>query len=389
MIGHVDHGKTSITHQLTDKWTDTHSEELKRGITIKVGYADATFYKCPRCERYVTKEKCPCGGKGKLLRKISFLDAPGHEMLMTTAIAASSIIDGAVLVIAANEKCPQPQTAEHLMILDILGIEKIVIIQNKIDLVSKEKADEHHRQIKEFVKGTKAENAPIVPIAAHYGINFGELVKAIELTIPTPERNPDADPRMYVTRSFDVNKPGCEIKNLNGGSLGGTLVQGVLKKGDKIEMKPGISRKVKEKEVIEPVQLTVEDLYVGSEKVDEVGPGGLIAIATKLDPAVTKGDGLVGNQVGKKGTLPEVSYEVTVDYKILERADIENPLPKKGEPLLLSVGTARSLGVIAELKSNKAKVKLKRPVCVDKGSPVAISRRMDKRWRLSGFGVFV
>ena len=96
---------------------------------------------------------CPkCGSKTKLLRKISFVDSPGHETLMATMLSGASLMDGAILVIAANEPCPQPQTKEHLMALDILGVKNIIIVQNKIDLVDEEKAWENYKQIKEFVK---------------------------------------------------------------------------------------------------------------------------------------------------------------------------------------------------------------------------------------------
>ncbi len=124
LVGHVDHGKTTLVKALSGRWTDTHSEELKRGITIRLGYADATFYKCPKCkgtDAYSVSEKCPkCGGNGKRLRTVSFVDAPGHESLMATMLCGSAIIDAAMLIIAANEPCPQPQTKEHLMALEIM-----------------------------------------------------------------------------------------------------------------------------------------------------------------------------------------------------------------------------------------------------------------------------
>ena len=122
MVGHVDHGKTTLVKALSGVWTDTHSEEIKRGITIRLGYADAVFYKCEKCKKFSVSEKCDCGHKGKLLRKISLVDAPGHESLMATMLSGATIMDGALLLIAANEKCPQPQTREHLMALKISGI---------------------------------------------------------------------------------------------------------------------------------------------------------------------------------------------------------------------------------------------------------------------------
>jgi len=101
-LGHVDHGKTTLTKAITGVFTDRHSESIKRSMTIKLGCADAVIRKCENCngpEAYTTSEKCAnCGGKAKPIRRISILDAPGHEMLMATAIAGSSIIDAVYLL---------------------------------------------------------------------------------------------------------------------------------------------------------------------------------------------------------------------------------------------------------------------------------------------------
>jgi len=135
MVGHVDHGKTTLVRALSGSWTDQHSEEVKRGISIRLGYADATFRKCPSCpdpDAFTVEEKCPhCGADTEILRTVSFVDSPGHETLMATMLCGAAIMDGAVLVISANEPCPQPQTKEHLMALDITGIDRIVIVQNR------------------------------------------------------------------------------------------------------------------------------------------------------------------------------------------------------------------------------------------------------------------
>jgi translation initiation factor 2 subunit 3 len=212
VVGHVDHGKTTLVNALTGTWTDRHSEEVKRGISIRLGYADATFYRCEKCEgteAYSTSADCPvCGGKGTPFRSISFVDAPGHETLMATMLSGSALMDGAMLVIAASERCPQPQTKEHLMALELVGIKKIVIVQSKIDVVSQKEAVDNYHEIKAFVKGTVAENAPIIPVSSQKGINMGALVQALDQIIPEPERDPNAEPLMLIARSFDVNKPG-------------------------------------------------------------------------------------------------------------------------------------------------------------------------------------
>src|SRR3989338_8484507 len=157
LVGHVDHGKTTLTEQLTGKWTDTHSEELKRGITIRLGYANFSIYRNKDGKYTNKKDK-----DARLLRNISIIDAPGHETLMATMLSGAAIMDGALLLVAANEECPQPQTKEHLMALELVGIKQIIIVQNKTDLVTKEIFLSNFEQIKEFVKGTIEENAPII-----------------------------------------------------------------------------------------------------------------------------------------------------------------------------------------------------------------------------------
>ena len=389
LIGHVDHGKTTLTKALSGIWTDTHSEEIKRGISIRLGYADCEFFKCPKCNEpdcYCTQKKCPkCGSETKFLRKVSFVDAPGHETLMATMLSGAAIMDGALLVIAANEVCPQPQTAEHLTALNILGIKNIVIAQNKIDLISKEKANENYAQVKEFLKGYGMENAAIIPIAAHYNANIDALIEAIEKNIPTPKRNLDKDPQMNVARSFDINKPGTEIQKLKGGILGGSIIQGKLKEGDEIELRPG----VKKKNVYKPIRTRIVSLMAGKSSIKEAHPGGLIGISTNLDPALTKSDSLAGNMIGHPDKLPEVREELILDVHLFDTLlgkDKEQVKPLvKGEPLMLSVGSAVTVGIIETPK--KGDFKLKLPVCAEKGGKVAISRRIGARWHLIGYGV--
>ena len=192
LVGHVDHGKTTLVQALSGSWTDQHSEEMKRGISIRLGYADATFRRCPGVEgpeQYTVEETCPDGSESEVVRTVSFVDAPGHETLMATMLSGASIMDGAVLVVSATEDVPQPQTEEHLMALDIIGIENVVVAQNKVDLVDREQAQRNYEQIKEFVSGTVAEDAPIVPISAQQEVNIDYLMGAIEEEIPTPERD--------------------------------------------------------------------------------------------------------------------------------------------------------------------------------------------------------
>ncbi len=396
MIGHVDHGKTTLTKVISGEWTDRHSEEIKRGISIKLGYADASFYKCPDCkgtDAYSTKKKCPtCGAKAEFLRTASFVDAPGHETLMATMLSGAAIMNGAVLLIAANESCPQPQTKEHLMALTISDIQNIIIVQNKIDIVDEEHAIQNYQQIKDFVKGTIAENAPIIPICAHHEENIDVLLAAINEIIPTPGLDSSLSPSMFIARSFDVNSPGDRPNDLIGGVLGGSLSQGTLKKGDTIEIRPGIKTEIKGKIIWEKLETTIESLHAGGKMLDELGPGGLIAIGTNLDPASTKSDSLIGKVIGKSGSLPDIRNELSMEVNLLDRVvgsanELEVETLKSNEPLMLSVGTATTVGMVSSARNNIADVKLKIPVCAEAGQRVAISRRISSRWRLIGYGI--
>ena len=370
MIGHVDHGKTTLTRALSGEWTDRHSEELKRGISIRLGYADVAFYKCPQCQgaaAYGTNKKCAnCGADTEFLRAVSFVDAPGHETLMATMLSGAALMDGALLLVAANEKCPQPQTKEHLMALSIIGIDKIIIVQNKIDIVTREQAIENYKQIKEFVKGTIAENAPIIPISANRGVN--------------------------IARSFDINSPGAKPEELRGGVLGGSLMQGTLKVGDDIEIAPGRKTEVAGKVVYENILAKVTSLEAGGKSVKKVVPGGLIAIGTGLDAAMTKSDGLTGRVIGRPGELPKVVHDFEMKTVLLDRvvgssAELTVDEIKSNEPLMLSVGTATTVGVVKSARSGSAEVALKIPVCILPGQRVAISRRISNKWRLIGYGI--
>jgi len=396
LVGHVDHGKTTLTEALSGKWTDTHSEEIKRGITIRLGYADAIFYKCPNCpesEAYSTQKTCPkCKAKAEPLRKVSFVDAPGHESLMATMLSGATLMDGALLLIAANEPCPQPQTQEHIMALEIIGIKHIVVVQNKIDTVSEEDCLKNYEEIKKFIEGTQYKNAPIIPISAQQKVNVDALIQAIVENIPTPERDPNKEPIMFVARSFDINRPGTNPLEIVGGVLGGSLKQGTFKINDQIEIKPG--RKIEKggRTTWEPIATAIADLKTGGLSVKEVWPGGSIGVMTLLDPSIVKSDSLSGSVAGHPGKLPPVWNDFRLEIHLLERIIgtkdklVVEPI-KKGEVLMLNVNSAATVGTVVELGKNTVTCKLKLPVCAEEGSRVTISRNVGARWRLIGYAI--
>src|SRR4051812_46375750 len=130
---------------------------------------------------------------------------------MATMLNGAAVMDAALLLIAGNEPCPQPQTSEHLAAIEIMRLQHIIILQNKIDLVKEAAAAEQYKQILKFVQGTVAEGAPIIPISAQLKYNIDVICETICKRIPIPKRNFIASPRLIVIRSFDVNKPGAEV----------------------------------------------------------------------------------------------------------------------------------------------------------------------------------
>ncbi|MFH1134125.1 MAG: translation initiation factor IF-2 subunit gamma [Nanoarchaeota archaeon] len=392
MVGHVDHGKTTLVKGLSGKWTDTHSEEVKRGITIRLGYADAKIYYCKEEDIYTTSPTTPSGKEAVFQRQISVVDAPGHESLMATMLAGATLMDAALLLIAANETCPQPQTREHLMALQIIGIKDLIVVQNKIDTVTKLGAIRNHEQIKAFLKGTPYEDAPIIPVSAQHNANLDLLLRTIQERFPTPKRDDKAEPVMLVARSFDTNRPGAEPETIVGGVLGGSLKQGILHVGDQIEIRPGRIVTEKNKRVAKSIFSKIVGIHAGGTLIKEVGPGGSIGILTELDPGIVKADNLAGNLMGLPGKLPPVWDRFTLEIHLLERVVgsredlIVEPI-KLSEAIMLNVNSAATVGVVVDLGKDTAQCILKLPVCADKGARITISRRIGDRFRLIGYGI--
>ncbi len=384
VVGHIDHGKTTLISQLTGKFTDTHSEELKRGITIKLGYADLIIYK--QGNNYNIDKK------GEAQRYVSFIDAPGHEMLMATMLSGAAVIDAAILVIGANEGI-KPQTKEHFMALQAKKINKLIVVQNKIDLISKEKALENYKEIKNFLKGSLYEEAPIIPISAQQGINIDKILEEL-CKIEIPKRELEKEPIFLIARSFDINKPGTSISNLKGGILGGILKRGKLRVGDEIEIKPGLNIKKANQQIYETLYTKILSLHKGNESIKEVYPGASISIETELDPFLTKTDSLTGCLASLKGKLPEISHKVKINSKLFQEvlgtAEHQKVEPlKTREMLMLSVNTTITVGIIEKIKENILELSLNIPIVALKGNNVGIARNINGHWRLIGFGEII
>lgn len=411
-IGHVAHGKSTVVKAISGVQTVRFKNELERNITIKLGYANAKIYKCdndscprPGCYRSCGSSKedvfpcdrAGCMGKFRVLRHVSFVDCPGHDILMATMLNGAAVMDAALLLIAGNESCPQPQTSEHLAAVEIMKLKHILILQNKIDLVKESQAKEQYEQILAFVKGTIAEGAPIIPISAQLKYNIDVICEYITKKIPVPVRDFTSEPRLIVIRSFDVNKPGSEVDDLKGGVAGGSILKGVLKVGQEIEVRPGnVSKDQEGKLTCKPIYSRILSLFAEQNDLQYAVPGGLIGVGTKIDPTLCRADRMVGHVLGAVGALPDIYTELTISFFLLRRLlGVKTEGDKKGakvqklsknEILMVNIGSLSTGGRVLAVKADLAKIGLTSPVCTEIGEKIALSRRVEKHWRLIGWG---
>jgi translation initiation factor 2 subunit 3 len=406
-IGHVAHGKSTVVKALSGVHTVRFKNELERNITIKLGYANAKIYRSfdKKCQRPVcytsmgsSKEDTFVmnGFKYELVRHVSFVDCPGHDILMATMLNGAAVMDAALLLIAGNESCPQPQTSEHLAAIEIMKLKHVLILQNKIDLIRDTQAQEQHEQILRFIEGTVAEGAPIIPISAQLKYNIEVVCEYIEKKIPVPIRDFTSDPHLIIIRSFDVNKPGSEVEDLKGGVAGGSILKGVLKVGQEIEVRPGlVSKDGNGKLTCQPIRSRIVSLFAEQNEMMFAVPGGLIGVGTKIDPTLCRADRMVGQVLGSVGALPDILIELEVSYYLLRRllgvrieGDKAAKVQKlsKNEVLMVNIGSLSTGGRVIAVKADLAKIGLTTPVCTSVGEKIALSRRVEKHWRLIGWG---
>ncbi|MEM2637223.1 MAG: translation initiation factor IF-2 subunit gamma [Candidatus Korarchaeota archaeon] len=394
--GHVEAGKSTLIWALTKVWTFKYSEEIERGITIKLGYADTSIRYCPDhgdmgwTTGELSGDTCPlCGKKTRLVRKVSFLDSPGHEMLMATMLTGTALMDSAILVIAANEPCPRPQTREHLHALKIAGItgDRLLVVQSKVELVSKEDAKNNYNQIVNFLNSYGYYDVPVIPVSSVFRANIDIVARELA-KLPQSDKDPNAPPLAYTSRSFDVNKPGTAPENLYGGVVGGSIVRGVLRVGDEILISPGIV----EKDKWTPLSTKIASLKLQSgEALMEAKPGGLIGIGTYLDPSVTRADNLAGQIITHPDNPPIVQTELTITPNLMDRvigSEHEEKIEsiKQGMRLVLHSATSVSVGEVTNKVGDKLELKLLRPLPIIKGNKVTLSMKLGSGWRLIGWG---
>ncbi|XGW23069.1 hypothetical protein V3C99_005367 [Haemonchus contortus] len=411
-IGHVAHGKSTLVKAISGVHTVKFKNELERNITIKLGYANAKIYRCsnidcprPGCYRSAgssTPDRFPCerqgcGGQFTCVRHVSFVDCPGHDILMATMLNGAAVMDAAFLLVAGNEPCPQPQTSEHLAAVEIMQLQHLLILQNKVDIIKESQAREQYDQIKSFVQGTVADKAPVIPISAQLKYNVDLVCEYLCKKVPVPPRDFTSPARLIVIRSFDVNKPGSEVENLKGGVAGGSILRGILRVGQEIEVRPGIVSKSSDGKVhCRPIFSKIVSLFAEQNHLEYAVPGGLIGVGTKIDPTLCRGDRLVGHILGAVGTLPDIFTEIEINFFLLRRllgvrTEANKKAAKvqkltKGEVLMVNIGSLSTGCRVIAVKGEAAKIALTDPICTEISEKIALSRRIEKHWRLIGWG---
>lgn len=402
LLGHVAHGKSTLVQALTGVQTAKFKREQQSNMTLKLGYANVKIYKCdntmcpaPWCYRSVGSSACAptcaragCVSTMKLVRHISLIDAPGHSSLMGTALSGAAIMDATILLVAADQPCPCPQTEEHLVAAEVLGVaEHTIVVQNKIDLCSPARCAESYLEIQAFLKGSSAERAPVVPIAAHARLNVDVLCQFL-CELPQPIRNVESTAYMRLVRSFDVNKPGEQAWKMRGGVVGGTLLQGTLVPGQQVEVRPGL---VLSDGSYSPLVTTVTSLFTDHANLPVASPGGLVGIGLMLDPVLCKGNRLVGQilsaTIGTLGNLPPVCRHVEVKYKLVTTEAKRAKRPTLREELRICIGSSATVGVVTQCcERGRMLLSLQTPVCMTKGDKAVLFRKQEGAWKLIGGG---
>jgi translation initiation factor 2 subunit 3 len=327
--GSVANGKTSIIKCLTKKSLMRFKKEAENNMTIKLGYTNAKIMKCIKCPEpfcyQINNLKCnQCEEDTELKLNISFIDSPGHNDLQATALSGASTMDYCLLLVSTDnelENKGDEYVNEHYKTIKFLDlIDKTVILQNKIDLVTKEKALEQFRTIK-----NKYEIKNVIPISAQYEYNINYLLQFLVEKIPHPI-NTDLIHKINlplkgtVIRSFDVNKKSIAVEDINCAVIGGTIRTGMIKIGDKIKLLPGITKNNK----IIPLKGRVLSLKTDEIELTEAYPGGLIGIGLSIDPLLSKEDRLVGNIIIKdEDESVKTFVKADVSYEIYDNIDIK------------------------------------------------------------------
>ena len=334
--GHIDHGKTSLVKALTGVNTDRLAEEQKRGITIELGFAELEL---------------PSG------RHMGIVDVPGHERFVRHMIAGASGIDLGLLVIAADDGV-MPQTREHCKIMELLGIQKLVVALSKIDLVDPDWIELAKSDIESYLEDSIYKGSEIIAVSSHKNIGLVELLAALDRALSSlhKETRSKEAVRLPIDRVFSLKGVGTVIT--------GTLWSGTIEAEQNLEIVPS------------KIQTRVRSVQVHSKHVDKAFPGQRVAV--NLAGLETKDIGR-GNTLCSPGTLIESS---TLDVMLSYLGKESKPSPlKSGSRVHLNHGTSELLGRVLLMNDQKeldcssvalAQIRLEEPLYAKVGDPFII-----------------
>jgi len=290
VIGHVDHGKTSLVRALTGIETDRLKEEKERGLSIVLGFS------------YMQGARAA----------IDLIDVPGHENLVRTMVSGATGMDGALLVVAANEAI-MPQTREHVAIAHLLGVDRGVVVITKRDLVSEIELKHTIEEVRSFTAGTFLENAEVVSTSTRENQGMRELGQAIDKITPIDRRNSKkAFPFLPIDRAFTM--PGFGVV------VTGTLRGGDLTTRSNVELLP--SKRA----------ATIRGLQVHNRPVDRATPGQRVAVNVRQ---VKREDISRGDVLALQGRI-DATNRVDVELRLLNS---QNEPLKNGATVEFLAGT--------------------------------------------------
>ena len=394
-LGSVSDGKSTMIYQLTGIKTQKHSSEKHRNITIKPGYANLKIWFCEDCNNYESSSsdqkeiKCKCCEEPiNLINHLSFVDCPGHAELILTMMGSVSLMKGAIIIVSASESVnKKPQLVQHLIASKMANINKLIICFNKLDLVSKEIAIERKIELDQLLEKLDIKPYIIIPTAFNKKLGIKNLLKAIMEVFPPKEKDTSDKSFFRITRSFDVNKAGIPWSEVNGGVIGGSLINGELDIGDEVEIRPGILSKGKDgKFISQPIITKILSLETDGIQLEKLNPGGLVGVGTEIDPYYCKNDMLSGNIMGKINTLPNVYNEVKLKYKKLDEFEGKWD-PKNGDTVFLQIGNVSVESRLAKFNKENFNFSLLKPACIEDGAKILVCRKDDGILKIVGFGL--
>ncbi len=325
--GHIDHGKSTLITALTGIDPDRLAEEKRRGMTIDLGFAHLTL---------------PSG------REIGIVDVPGHARFMRNMLAGAHGLDAVLLVVAADEGV-MPQTREHLDVIDLLDVQRGLIVVTKADLVDEDWLALVTEEVRATTRGTSLAGSEVIPVSAVTRQGLTELTAALDALLAGASLREDSGrPRLPIDRVFTMSGFGTVVT--------GTLVDGSFAVGDEMEVMPG-GRRVR-----------IRGLQRHNRKVERVGPGNRVAANLS---GVEKSELSRGDVLARPGTL-RGSRRMDASVRVVASAAQRL---RHGAELLLHTGSVEVTGrtivldadEIAAGETGWVQLYLERPIAVAAG----------------------